>query len=431
MADEQNILWIANDADGVWADAFLTAALTLIVRTAGAMVRSFASFPINVSEMNRTLCKVLTFPPELLTNDFKRQLEIAPAFGERKLPDKPPPTDPHSAEDESLDSQTEDMYGDNMGDMEDFVPLEDEDEEFRDSLSAIKKEAANIKAAQHHRLARNIAVAMNRLGLPFLGPYDIKSLRAPVIACGPESFLGLQYGTASLVERNLIKLHQYRVEEARLDCLAIEICERKKESAARRQQQEDFHRRRGESVSTLRAVLALVQQNEAALAKLKQQKPRTGLLQEALNTSRAPIPLAGNASLANASPPSTSNISALPPVGGASALLPAGGASALPPAGDASAIPPAGDASTLSPAGDASAFPPAGDASALPPAGNTSALLPTSGASATPLFSNISAPLPTSNASGPSSGGLEDTTAGGLADLPDNINYLMNQYAQG
>ena len=55
MADEQNILWIANDADGVWADALLTAALTLIVRTAGAMVRSFTGFPINVSEMNRTL----------------------------------------------------------------------------------------------------------------------------------------------------------------------------------------------------------------------------------------------------------------------------------------------------------------------------------------------------------------------------------------
>lgn len=412
--------------NGVWADALLTAELTLIVRTARAMVCSFAGFHINVNKMNKTLCKVLTFLRELLTNDFKRQLEIAPAFEERKLSDKPPPTDSHSAEYESLNSQIEDMYGDDMGDMEDFVSLEDKDEEFWDSLSAIKKEAANIEAAQHYRLAQNIAVAINRLGPSFLGLHDIQSLRALVIGCSLESFLGLQYGTTSLVEQNLIQLYQYRVEEARLNCLAIEICEQKKESAAQKQQQEDLYWRRGENINTLHAVLALVQQDEAALAKLKQQKPRTGLFQEALNTSQAPISLASNASPANASPSPTSNISALPLVGSASALPLAGGASALPLAGDASAIPPAGVASTLLPAGDASALLPASDASALPPAGDTSALLPASGASAPPLFNNISASLPTSNAFGPSSRGLEDTTVGGLADLPDNINYLMN-----
>lgn len=147
MADEQNILWIANNADEMWADALLIAVPILIIRTTGAMVRSFASFPINVSEINRTLCKVLTFLLELLINDFMRQLEIAPAFGKRKLLDKPPPTNSHSAEDESLDSQTEDMCGNDIGDIKDFVPLEDKDKEFWVSLSAIKKETANIEAA--------------------------------------------------------------------------------------------------------------------------------------------------------------------------------------------------------------------------------------------------------------------------------------------
>lgn len=44
------------------------------------------------------------------------------------------------------------MYGDDMRDMENFMPLKNKDEKFRDSLSAIKKEAVNIKAVQHYRL---------------------------------------------------------------------------------------------------------------------------------------------------------------------------------------------------------------------------------------------------------------------------------------
>lgn len=84
------------------------------------------------------------------------------------------------------------------------------------------------------------------VGPPFLGLHDIESLRTPVITRGPDSFLRLQYGAGTFAERNAIQLHQFRVEEARLDCLALEICERKKESAAQRQQQEDYNRRRAE-----------------------------------------------------------------------------------------------------------------------------------------------------------------------------------------
>lgn len=93
------------------------------------------------------------FSLELLTNNFKQQLKIALTFEKQKLLNEPLLTDTYSVKDKSLDFQTKNMYRDNIEDMEDFVPLKDKDEEFQISLSAIKKEAANIKAAQYYYFA--------------------------------------------------------------------------------------------------------------------------------------------------------------------------------------------------------------------------------------------------------------------------------------
>ena len=101
-------------------------------------------------------------------------------------------------------------------------------------------------------------VTMSRLSPLFLGVHDIKSLRSLVIAHGPDFFVGLQYDAGSFSEQNAIQMHQFRVEEARLDCLALEIYARKKESEECRKQVEDFHQQKAKSVNTLCVVLASV-----------------------------------------------------------------------------------------------------------------------------------------------------------------------------
>lgn len=50
---------------------------------------------------------------------------------------------------------------------------------------------------------------------------------------GPKSELGHLYRVGSKIEQKALELHQDRVEEARLDCLAMEIVEQKKQASAR------------------------------------------------------------------------------------------------------------------------------------------------------------------------------------------------------
>lgn len=109
--------------------------------------------------------------------------------------------------------------------MLDFI---DEDALAEMAWSAIQKEAADVESAQTLRLKRSLAVAMQSLGPPFLGRHDLESIKAPVIASGGESGLGRLYGAGSRMERKALELHQDHVEEARLDCLAMEIVSEKK-----------------------------------------------------------------------------------------------------------------------------------------------------------------------------------------------------------
>lgn len=57
----------------------------------------------------------------------------------------------------------------------------------------IQREVAEIKTAQTNWLKHSLAIALQRLGPPFLGRYDIESIKAPVITPGPESELGQLY----------------------------------------------------------------------------------------------------------------------------------------------------------------------------------------------------------------------------------------------
>ncbi len=76
-----------------------------------------------------------------------------------------------------------------------------------------------------------------------------------MIAPGPEYELGRLYKTGSRMEQKSLELHQDRIDEARLDCLALEIVERKKEAAARRLQSEENLAKEKEAVDALVAII--------------------------------------------------------------------------------------------------------------------------------------------------------------------------------
>lgn len=128
--DEHNVLWIENNTNGLWANALYSAALSLIILTAGVIVRLFDGSSMGSSEMNRILRKVLTFPQSQLTDEFKKRLGMPLGFVDHSLPNKPPPIDPDSAKDNSSKDATDTYGGDNMGEIEDFLPAEDEDKQF-------------------------------------------------------------------------------------------------------------------------------------------------------------------------------------------------------------------------------------------------------------------------------------------------------------
>ncbi len=71
----------------------------------------------------------------------------------------------------------------------------------------IQREAAEIEAAQTNRLKRSLTIALQPLGAPFLGQHDVESIRAPVIAPGPESELRQLYGAGSRIEQRFLELH--------------------------------------------------------------------------------------------------------------------------------------------------------------------------------------------------------------------------------
>lgn len=82
------------------------------------------------------------------------------------------------------------------------------------------------------------------------------------------------------MEQKSLELHQHRVEEAKLDCLALEIVERKKEAAARQLQSEENLAKEKEVVDALAAIIRQTRQDSAVASenekKLKRDKLSKG-----------------------------------------------------------------------------------------------------------------------------------------------------------
>lgn len=95
------------------------------------------------------------------------------------------------------------------------------------------EEAAKAIKAQSTRLKHFFAIAFQPFNPPFLGWHKIELIQTPVIILGSESKLGQLYKTGLKMEQKALELHQDHVEEARLDCLAMEIVEWKKKTMAR------------------------------------------------------------------------------------------------------------------------------------------------------------------------------------------------------
>lgn len=82
---------------------------------------------------------------------------------------------------------------------------------------------------------------MSQLGLLFLSTYNIKLLHSPIVAYKLDFFVGLQYDVGFFSKQDTIQIQQFRIENAQLDCLALEIYKRKKESKEHYKQIEDFY----------------------------------------------------------------------------------------------------------------------------------------------------------------------------------------------
>ena len=185
------VLWLANNTEKLWAKAIQTVALTLIICTASVMAYFSTGFSIGVSELNKVLRQVMTFLLDQLTLEIRKKLVLSFNYGEHKLLDEPPLTDPDSAKKSSLDYQTDTYGGNSMGEIEDYLAPGDKDKKLSDAWPGIQREAAAQDYTQHQRLVRNLAVIMSQLGLLFLGAHNIELLCSPVIIHGPDSFVGL------------------------------------------------------------------------------------------------------------------------------------------------------------------------------------------------------------------------------------------------
>lgn len=139
--------------------------------------------------------------------------------------------------------------------MESILGYVDEDATVHAIRPKIQREVAEIETAQINWLKRSLAVALQPLGPPFLGQHDVESIRAPVIIPGLESKLEQLYGAGSRIEQKSLELYQDQVAKARLDCLALEIVERKKEVAARQLQSEKNLAKDKEVVDALATII--------------------------------------------------------------------------------------------------------------------------------------------------------------------------------
>ena len=102
--DSCNVLWLANNMEGLWAEALQIVALTLIICAASVIACSLTSLLIGVSGWNRILHWVMTFLLDQFTLKIRKKLVLLLNYGVHKLPNKPPPMDPDFAKKSSLDS---------------------------------------------------------------------------------------------------------------------------------------------------------------------------------------------------------------------------------------------------------------------------------------------------------------------------------------
>lgn len=300
--------WINGD-DLVWSSALHLVTLTLIARTGGTMARSSIG-SVNVSKIKKQLRVVMTFSP-LISDDVKDGLKLS-YLGEA-ISDKGPLLKPESDE-LTMDDTTVDAYG---GDKVDSMPdMIDQDALVHTAWPIIQKKAAEVESVQNLQLKQSLTAAFQPLGPFFFGRHDIESLKMPIIVPGPEFELGCLYRAGSRMKRKALELHQDRVEEARLDCLAMEIVEQKKEASARRALLELNLQKEKEAIQTLAAMIRQTQEDNAVAAennkKLKDQKEKYG---EIMNRALTSVPTKASSStqeafLSSAPPPSTRPLSA-------------------------------------------------------------------------------------------------------------------------
>ncbi len=98
-----------------------------------------------------------------------------------------------------------------------------------------------------------------------------------MITSEPKFKLRRLYGAGSRIEQKSLKLHQDWVEEARLDCLALEIVEQKKEVAACRLQSEENLAKEKGAVDVLAAIIWQMRQDSAVTFENKKKLKRDKL----------------------------------------------------------------------------------------------------------------------------------------------------------
>ncbi len=91
--------------------------------------------------------------------------------------------------------------------VESMLGYVDEDATVCATWPKIQREDAEIEAAQTNQLKRSLAVALQPLSPPFLGRHNVESIRAPVIAPGPEFELERLYRVGSKMEQESLELH--------------------------------------------------------------------------------------------------------------------------------------------------------------------------------------------------------------------------------
>lgn len=156
---------LTNIIEKLWVEALQMVALTLIIYIDSIIVCSLTGFSISVSELNKILCQVITFPLNQLTLEKRKKLVLLFNDGKHKLPDKPPLKNPNFTKKSSSDSQTDTYISNNMGKIKDYLMPSDKDKKLNNIWFRIQKEVATQDHAQHQRFIQIFTIIMSQLSL--------------------------------------------------------------------------------------------------------------------------------------------------------------------------------------------------------------------------------------------------------------------------